>query len=77
MTAAAAVLLFWLAFDSRILTAEPPPPGLSAALGVLGGIFGLGAVVMPRGGQPERVPLLAGMSAGLVGYAVVRVYLGY
>ena len=76
-TAAAAALVFWLAFDSRILTTEPAQPGTSAALGVLGAIFGLGAFVMQRGGQPERVPFLAGLSAGAVGYAVARVFLGF
>ena len=64
-------------FDSRILTTEPAQPGTSAALGVLGAIFGMGAFVMQRGGQPERVPFLAGLSAGAVGYAVARVVLGF
>jgi hypothetical protein len=77
LTAGGAALVFWLAFDSRILTTEPPPAGLSAALGVLGAIFGMGSFVMQRGGQPERVPMLAGLSAGALGYAVARVALGF
>ncbi|MFN8543707.1 MAG: hypothetical protein U0807_05825 [Candidatus Binatia bacterium] len=64
--------LLWLMLDSRLVSPEPPPPGLSAALGALGGLFGLGAVVMQLGGRPERAPLLAGLAAGVGGYAILR-----
>lgn len=72
LTAGLAGLVFWLAFDSGMLTAEGAPPGTSVALGLLGVVFGLGAFVMQKGGQPERVPLLAGLSAGAIGYALVH-----
>jgi len=76
-TAAAAALLLWLAFDSRLLTADPAPPGTSAALAALGAIFGFGAFVMAKGGQPARAPLLAGLGAALLGYAVARLAFGF
>lgn len=74
--ATAAVIggLLWLMLDSGKVTPEPAPPGMSASLGALGFLFGLGAVVMQAGGRPERVPLLAGLAAGVGGYAVLRLF---
>lgn len=74
VVAGLAGLVFWLAFDSGIVSAEPPPAGLSIALGLLGVVFGLGAFVMQKGGQPDRAPFLAGLSAGAVGYALLRLF---
>jgi hypothetical protein len=65
--------VLFVAFDSGV--GEPPPPGLSAALGIFAFVFGAGAWVMRTGGRPERVPLLVGLSAGLGVYAVLRLVL--
>ena len=62
----------WLMLDSGKVSPDPAPAGMSASLGALGVLFGLGAVVMQLGGRPERAPLLAGLAAGVGGYAVVR-----
>ena len=74
VTAAAIAGLLWLMLDSGKVTAEPAPTGVSASLGALGFLFGLGAVVMQAGGRPERVPLLAGLAAGVGGYALLRLF---
>jgi len=66
----AAVL--WLAFDSQLLTPDPPPSGTAYAVAALGLVFGIGGWVMHAGGQPERAPLLLGMALGLIGYAATR-----
>ena len=71
--AVAVAAVLYLALDSGVVTSEPAPPGTSVALAVLATIFGLGAWVMQKGGQPERVPLLAGLAVGLGAYAVLRI----
>jgi len=73
-TAAAIGGLLWLMLDSGRVTPEPAPAGVSASLGALGFLFGLGAFVMQAGGRPERVPLLAGLAAGVGGYALLRLF---
>jgi len=70
--AVAVAAVLWLALDSRRLTADPAPPGTSAALGMLALVFSVGAVVMRAGGQPQRVPLLVGMALGTGAYALVH-----
>lgn len=61
--------------DSGVATPEAAPRETSVALGILGLLFGTGAWVMHAGGRPERSPLLAGLSGGLVVYAVARLFL--
>ena len=65
--------LLWLMLDSGKVSPDPAPAGMSASLAALGVLFGLGAVVMQFGGRPERAPLLAGLAAGVGGYALLRV----
>lgn len=72
--AATVVAVLWLSLDAG-LAGEAAPPATSAALLVLAGVFGAGAFVMRIGGQPERVPLLAGLALGAGGYAVLRLVL--
>lgn len=66
------VLVLWVALDSGIVPREEPPSGLTPALGILGGVFGMSALVMHLGGQPQRVPLLVGMALGTLGYCAFR-----
>lgn len=74
-TAGAIGGVLWLMLDSGRVSPDPAPAGMSASLGALGLLFGLGAVVMQLGGRPERMPLLAGLSAGVGGYAILRLFL--
>jgi hypothetical protein len=69
--AAAVFAVLWLAFDAG-LTSAGAPAGLSPALLALAGVFGCGAWVMQRGGQPERVPQLVGVCLGAGSYALLR-----
>jgi hypothetical protein len=69
--AAAVFAVLWLAFDAG-LTSAGAPAGISPALLALAGVFGCGAWVMQKGGQPDRVPLLVGLSAGAGSYALLR-----
>jgi hypothetical protein len=69
--AAGVFAVLWLAFDAG-LTSAGPPAGISPALLALAGVFGCGAWVMQKGGQPDRVPLLVGLSAGAGSYALLR-----
>jgi hypothetical protein len=73
--AGAVAALLWLMLDSRIVTPTAPPAGVSGSLVALALIFGAGAFVMAKGGQPERVPLLAGLALGVGGYALARLVL--
>jgi hypothetical protein len=73
--AAAVATVCWLAFDARTLDPSESPLAVSSALLALAGVFACGAWVMRVGGQPERVPLLTGLSIGAGGYAVVRLLL--
>ena len=70
--AVAVAAVLWLALDSGRMTADPAPPGTSAALGMLALVFGVGAVVMRAGGQAQRVPLLVGVALGTGAYALVH-----
>jgi hypothetical protein len=72
--AVAVAFVLWFAIDSGQLTTEPAQPGTSAALGMLAGVFGAGAVVMRAGGQPRRVPLLLGMALGTGAYALIHAF---
>ena len=74
--AAAVAAVLWLMIDSRLVGDAPPPAGMPASLLVLATIFGLGAFVMAKGGQPERTPLLAGLAIGIGGYAIARLVTG-
>ena len=69
--AAAVFAVLWLAFDAN-LTSAGAPAGLSPALLALAGVFGCGAWVMQKGGQPDRVPLLVGLCLGAGSYALLR-----
>lgn len=73
-TAVAAAVggILWLMLDSRLVTPQVAPRLASLSLGGLGAIFGLGAWATSVGGQPERAPLLAGLSLGAGGYALLR-----
>jgi hypothetical protein len=71
--AAAVFAILWLAFDAGLSSAGAPA-GLSAALLALAGVFGCGAWVMQKGGQPARVPLLVGLCLGVGGYALLRLF---
>jgi hypothetical protein len=72
--AAGAGALLWASLDSG-LAGPPAPPVTSVALAVLALVFGGGAAVMRLGGRPERAPLLAGLAAGIGGYAILRLTL--
>ena len=74
-TAIAVAAVLYLALDSGLMTSEPAAPVLSASLGGLALLFGLGAWATRVGGQPERSPLLAGLAIGLGGYAILRLLL--
>lgn len=65
--------VLWLALDSGLVPREDPG-GTTAALGILGLVFGASALVMHFGGQPQRVPLLVGTSLGTLGYCAMRVF---
>jgi hypothetical protein len=67
------LLVLWVALDSGIVPRDDPG-GLTPALGILGAVFGLSALVMHFGGQPQRVPLLTGMALGTLGYCAYRVF---
>lgn len=67
------LVVLWLALDSGLVPREDPG-GTTPALGVLGVVFGLSAFVMHAGGQPQRVPLLVGMSLGTLGYCAFRAF---
>ena len=71
--ALAVFTVLWLMLDSGYAAAEPAPGGTSVALGMLAAVFGVGAVVMRAGGQPQRVPLLVGMALGVGAYALLRI----
>jgi hypothetical protein len=70
--AAGVAIVLWLMLDSRVVQPERAAPATSAALVVLALIFGGGAWATAVGGQRERTPLLAGMAAGVGGYALAR-----
>lgn len=66
--------LLWLSLDSGTL--RPPAERLmSVPLAVLALIFGASAWSASIGGYTQRAPLLAGLSAGVGSYAVVRLLL--
>jgi hypothetical protein len=69
--AAGVFAVMWLSFDAG-LTGAAPPAGISPALLILAGVFGCSAWVMQKGGQPDRVPLLTGLSLGAASYALLR-----
>ncbi|MCW5890962.1 MAG: hypothetical protein KIT14_10460 [bacterium] len=69
--AAGIFAVLWVAIDSGIVPREDPG-GTTPALGILGIVFGISALVMHYGGQPRRVPLLVGTSLGTLGYCAWR-----
>lgn len=75
VVAAAVMAVLWLCLDSRLLVPEPAPASTSAALAALGLLFGAGAWGFAAGGRQERSPLLAGLGAGVVVYAGLRLVL--
>jgi hypothetical protein len=66
----AAVL--YLMLDSGVVSPERAPAATSFALLALGLLFGVGAWAMSAGGRTERSPFLAGLAAGVGGYALAR-----
>jgi len=64
--------ILYVMLDSGMVNAEPSPWFFSVSLGGLGVLFGLGAWATSAAGQNERSPLLAGLSLGVIGYAIVR-----
>ena len=69
--AAAVFAVMWLSFDAG-LTGAGPPAGISPALLILAGVFGASAWAAQKAGQPDRVPLLTGLSLGAGSYALLR-----
>ena len=67
--------VLYLMLDSRVVNPEPAPWFFSVSLGGLGLLFGIGAWATSAVGQTERSPMLAGLSLGVVGYALVRLVL--
>jgi ABC-type nickel/cobalt efflux system permease component RcnA len=67
--------VLYVMLDSRMVNAEPAPWFFSVSLGGLGLLFGIGAWATSAAGQSERSPLLAGLSLGVIGYALVRLVL--
>lgn len=68
--AVAAVL--YLMLDSGVVSAERAPTATSVSLGIVAGVFGLGAWGTWVIGQRHRSPLLAGLATGAGIYALVR-----
>jgi len=71
--AAAVMGVLFLRFDAGF--GDPPPTGVSVALGIFAFVFGAAAWAMQVGGRPERAPLLAGLACGTGIYALLRVTL--
>ena len=67
--------ILYVMLDSGRVNAEPAPWFFSVSLGGLGVLFGLGAWATSAAGQSERSPMLAGLSLGVIGYALVRLVL--
>jgi hypothetical protein len=73
LVALAALVVFWLSFDSGLLNQEPPPPGRFVALAILGVVFAFSAFVMQKAGaKPARVPLLFGLALGIGTYLLMQ-----
>lgn len=72
--AAVTIAILWLMLDSAWF-AEPAERVMSASLAGLGALFGAGSAVMWFGGRPERSPQYAGLSIGLLVYAVARLWI--
>lgn len=67
--------VLYVMLDSGMVNAEPAPWFFSVSLGGLGTLFGLGAWATSAAGQHQRSPMLAGLSMGVIGYAIVRLML--
>jgi hypothetical protein len=63
--------LLYLRLDSGAVEPGPAPRLMSVPLAALGLIFGVGAWATAASGSPRR-PWLAGLAAGVGGYALVR-----
>ena len=75
IVAAVVSTLLYVMLDSGAVNAEPSPWFFSVSLGGLGLLFGIGAWATAAAGQGERSPMLAGLSLGVIGYAIVRLIL--
>jgi hypothetical protein len=75
IVAVAVGAILYLMLDSGAVNKEPAPWFYSVSLGGLGLLFGIGAWATSAVGQTERTPMLAGLSLGVVGYALVRLVL--
>lgn len=67
--------VLFVMLDSGAVSADPIPGSMSVSLGVLAALFAAGAWGMQVGGRHERVPLLAGLAAGVGSYALLRLLL--
>jgi hypothetical protein len=75
IVAAVVSSILYVMIDSGFVNPEPAPWFFSMSLGGLGLLFGAGAWATSAVGQNERTPMLAGLSLGLIGYALVRLVL--
>jgi hypothetical protein len=73
--AAAVIAVLWLSLDGGFGGSPAAPRSASAALAVLALVFGVGSWTMRVGGQPERAPLMMGLSIGTGVYALLRLTL--
>jgi hypothetical protein len=67
--------LLYLRLDSGAVMSEPAPRLVSLPLAGLAAIFAGGAWAASLRGYTQRAPLLAGLSAGIGGYALLRLLL--
>ena len=72
--AAAVGAFLYVMLDSGVVRPEGTPRIMSVTLLVLSLVFALGTWTAGFGNQPQRKPMLAGLSLGLAGYAILRLF---
>ena len=70
--AGAIAAILYVMLDSGVVRPQTGPWVLSVALLVLATIFGVGSWTASIGGQKSRSSMLAGLSVGVAGYAILR-----
>jgi hypothetical protein len=70
--AGAIAAILYVMLDSGVVRPEAGPRVLSAGLIVLAILFAVGSWTASMGGQKNRSSMLAGLSAGVGGYAILR-----